>query len=186
MLVVNNQDQLNRILGQTEHALGRFDTTMTAVQDLVSDEELRVRLKQVLDQVPQVLTDASNLIGGLGRVAEEAEQNLVFLQGLMKPLGEQGPQIVSSLQRSLNRLDNVLGQLDEFGRAINNSEGSLGQFVHNPDLYQRLNNAAANVEELTFRLQPVVDDARVISDKLARNPGRLIRGAIGHQQSGLK
>ena len=90
------------------------------------------------------------------------------------------------MQRSLNRLDTVLAELDEFGKAINDSQGSLGQLVHNPDLYQRLNNAAANVEELTFRLQPVVDDARVISDKLARNPGRVIRGAIGRQQSGLK
>ena len=186
VLVVNNQDQMNRILGKTENALGRFDTTMTAVQELVSDEELRVRLKQVLDEVPQVLTDASNLIAGLGRVAEEAEQNLIFLQGLTKPLGEQGQELVSSMQRSLNRLDSVLGELDEFGKAINDSQGSLGQFVHNPDLYQRLNSAAANIEELTYRLQPVVDDARVISDKLARNPGRIIRGAIGRQQSGLK
>jgi phospholipid/cholesterol/gamma-HCH transport system substrate-binding protein len=186
VLVVNNQDQLNRILGKTEVALGRFDTTMTSVQDLVSDEELRVRLKQVLDEMPQVLSDASNLIAGMNRVAQEAEQNLVFLQGLTKPLGESGPDIVTSLHSGLNRLDSVLGELHEFAQTINDSQGSLGQLVHNPDLYQRLNNAAANIEELTFRLQPVVDDARVISDKLARNPGRIIRGAIGRQQSGLK
>jgi phospholipid/cholesterol/gamma-HCH transport system substrate-binding protein len=185
-VVVNNQDQLNRILGKTETALGRFDTTMTAVQDLVSDEELRVRLKQVLDQVPQVLSDASNLIAGMGRVADEAEQNLIFLQGLTKPLGQQGDEIVSSLQQSLTRLDTVLLELQQFSKAVNDSQGALGQFVHNPELYQRLNNAAANVEELTFRLQPVVNDARVIADKLARNPGRILRGAIGRPQSGLK
>jgi phospholipid/cholesterol/gamma-HCH transport system substrate-binding protein len=186
VLVVNNQDQFNRILGRTESALGRFDTTMIAVQELVSDEELRVRLKQVLDEVPQVLSDASNLIAGLGRVAEQAEQNLVFLQGLTKPLGEQGDEIVSALQRNMDRLDTVLLELQQFSKAVNSSQGSLGQFVHNPELYQRLNNAAANVEELTFRLQPVVEDARVISDKLARNPGRILRGALGRQQSGLK
>ncbi|MCA9150996.1 MAG: MCE family protein [Planctomycetales bacterium] len=186
VLVVNNQDQLNRIMGKTESAIGRFDTTMTAVQDIVSDEELRVRLKQVLDDIPQVLADASNLMNGLGRVATEAEQNMIFLQGLTKPLGERGDDLVTSLQQSIDRLDTVLIELQTFGKAINQSEGSLGQFVHNPELYQRLNNAAANVEELTYKLQPVVDDARVISDKLARNPGRILRGAIGPQQSGLK
>jgi phospholipid/cholesterol/gamma-HCH transport system substrate-binding protein len=186
VLVVNNQDQLNRILGKTEGALGRFDTTMTAVQELVSDEELRVRLKQVLDEVPQVLNDFSNMIAGLGRVADEAEQNLIFLQGLTKPLGAQGEELVSTLQRSLSRLDNVLAEIDGFSRTIGDSQGSLGQFINNPDLYQRLNNAAGNLEEITYRLQPVVDDARVISDKLARNPGRILRGAIGRQQSGLK
>jgi phospholipid/cholesterol/gamma-HCH transport system substrate-binding protein len=185
-VVVNNQDQLDRILGKTETALGRFDTTMTAVQDLVSDEELRVRFKEVLDEVPQVLSDFSNLIAGMGRVADEAEQNLIFLQGLTKPLGEQGGEIVSSMQQSLTRLDTVLLELQQFSKAVNDSDGSLAQFVNNPELYQRLNNAAANVEELTFRLQPVVNDARVIADKLARNPGRILRGAIGRQQSGLK
>lgn len=186
VLVVNNQDQFNRIVGKAEQAIGRFDTTMIAVQEIVSDEELRVRLKQVLEEIPQVLSDASNLISGMSRVADEAEQNLVFLQGLTKPLGDRGDDLVTSLQQNMDRLDEVLLELHQFSKAINDSEGSLGQFVHNPDLYQRLNNAAANVEELTFRMQPVVDDARVISDKLARNPGRVLRGAIGRQQSGLK
>jgi phospholipid/cholesterol/gamma-HCH transport system substrate-binding protein len=186
VVVVNNQEQLNRIMGKAESAMGQFDTTMTAVQGLVSDEDLRVRMKQVLDDVPQLLRDASSLMSGLNRVADEAEQNLVFLQGLTKPLGAQGEELVTALHENLDRLDTVLMELQQFGKAINSSEGSLGQFVHNPELYQRLNNAAANVEELTYRLQPVVNDVRVISDKLARNPGRIIRGAIGRQQSGLK
>jgi phospholipid/cholesterol/gamma-HCH transport system substrate-binding protein len=122
----------------------------------------------------------------MGRVADEAEQNLIFLQGFTRPLGDQGQQIVSSIQQNLDRLDETLSELQQFGNAINTSGGSLGQFVHDPGFYQRLNRAAENIEELTFRLTPVVDDARVISDKLARNPGRLLRGAIGRQQSGLK
>jgi phospholipid/cholesterol/gamma-HCH transport system substrate-binding protein len=185
-LVVNNQDQFNRIMGQTERALGRFDTTMTAFQEIVTDEELRSSLKQMLDETPVLFADARSLIAGLERVAGEAEENMKLLQGLTRPLGEQGDEIVSSLRSGLNRLDTVLLELQEFSDALNQSEGSFGQFVHNPELYQRLNNAAMNIEELTYRLQPVVDDARVISDKLARNPGRIFRGAIGHQQSGLK
>ena len=186
VLVVNNQDQFNRIVGRTEQALGKFDTTMTAVQEIVTDEELRVRVKQVLDDVPRVLSDASNLMAGLNRVADEAEQNLVFLQGLTRPLGERGEQLVASLEQRLDRLDAALVEFQQFGQALNSSEGTVGQLVHNPDLYHRLNAAAANLEELTYRMQPVVDDARVISDKLARNPGRVLRGAIGRQQSGLK
>jgi phospholipid/cholesterol/gamma-HCH transport system substrate-binding protein len=186
VLVVNNQDQFNRILGQTERAIGRFDTTMTAVQEIVSDEELRVRLNEVLERVPKVLEDASNMISGLGRVAEEAEQNMIFLQGLTKPLGEQGDEIVASLQKSLDRLDGVLMELKTFGESLNSSEGTIHQLVSNPDLYYRLNSAAENIEDLTFRMRPVVEDARVITDKLARDPSRILRGAIGKQQSGIK
>ena len=159
---------------------------MVAVQEVVTDEELMLKLKEALEQVPQVLADTSNLMNELGRVADEAERNLVFLQGLTKPLGDRGDEIASSLQSSLDRLDTVLLDMQQFSKAINDSEGSLGQFVHNPDLYHRLNSTAANIEEITFRLQPVVDDARVISDKLARDPSRVLRGAIGRQRSGLK
>jgi phospholipid/cholesterol/gamma-HCH transport system substrate-binding protein len=159
---------------------------MTAVQEIVSDEELRVRLNEVLERVPKVLEDASNMISGLGRVAEEAEQNMIFLQGLTKPLGEQGDEIVASLQKSLDRLDGVLMELKTFGESLNSSEGTIHQLVSNPDLYYRLNSAAENIEDLTFRMRPVVEDARVITDKLARDPSRILRGAIGKQQSGIK
>ncbi len=185
-LLVNNHDQLQRIMGKTETALDRFDTTMVAVQEMVTDEELRLQLKNVLEQVPQVLTDTSQVMAGLGRVADEAEKNLVYLQGVTRPLGENGEQIVSSVQQSLDRLDTVLLQLQQFSQAINNADGTLGKLVHDPDLYQHLNQAAVNIEELTFRMQPVVDDARVISDKLARDPARIFRGALGPQRSGLK
>ena len=184
--VVNNNDQFNRIIGKTEQALGRFDTTMVAVQDIVTDEELRARFKQFLDEIPQVLTDASNLMAGLGGVADEAEQNLVFLQGLTRPLGERGEQIVSNLQTSLSRLDATLLEFQAFSELLNGSQGTISELLNNPELYHRLNNSAANVEEMTYRLQPVIENLRTISDKLARNPGRILRGAFGPQQSGLK
>ena len=185
-LMINNNDQFNRIVGKTEQALGQFDTTMVAVQEIVTDEELRARFEQVLDEIPQVLADASNLMAGLGRVADEAEQNLAFLQGLTKPLGERGEQIATNLQTALSRLDATLLEFQAFSETLNGSQGSFGEFLNNPELYQRLNKSAANVEMMTYRLQPVIENLRVVSDKLARNPGRAFRGAFGPQQSGLK
>ena len=73
-----------------------------------------------------------------------------------------------------------------FGKALNRREGSLGQLVNNPDLYQNLNAAAANVEQLTRRLRPIVEDARIFTDKIARDPGVLgVRGAL-KKNSGIK
>ena len=79
-----------------------------------------------------------------------------------------------------------LNTIEHFRRAaigmddmVNNQSGSLFKMVHNPDLYDNLNNAAGNIKELTVQLQPVIHDARVFSDKIARHPETLgVRGAI--------
>jgi phospholipid/cholesterol/gamma-HCH transport system substrate-binding protein len=62
---------------------------------------------------------------------------------------------------------------------VNDHNGSLFQMVHNPDLYNNLNRAAGNINDLTVQFQPIVHDMRVFSDKIARHPETLgVRGAI--------
>ena len=43
--------------------------------------------------------------------------------------------------------------------------------IKDPELYQRLNSAAANLERLTVRLGPILRDVHVLTDKLSRDPG---------------
>ena len=50
--------------------------------------------------------------------------------------------------------------------------------MNDRQLYDRLNRAARNIDEVSERLKPIVDDARVITDKMARHPGVIIRDAI--------
>ena len=67
---------------------------------------------------------------------------------------------------------------NRFTRALNTSEGSLGQLINNPELYKNLNQAILNINCLTRELQPVVRDARVLTDKLARHPGAIVTDAV--------
>jgi phospholipid/cholesterol/gamma-HCH transport system substrate-binding protein len=51
--------------------------------------------------------------------------------------------------------------------------------MSDPDLYQNLNKAAQNIAQITCELRPIVSDARVFADKIARHPELLgVRGAI--------
>ena len=96
------------------------------------------------------------------------------------PLGERGEDDRRATStRALARLDNLLTEMSDFGRKLNSGEGSLGQLMRNPDLYQHLNAAAINIEQITCELKPIMADARVFSDKIARHPEVLgVRGAI--------
>ncbi len=79
----------------------------------------------------------------------------------------------------MQKLDRVMTELQTFSTSINDPNGSLGQLINNPELYQRVNSSVANIETLTRQLQPIVRDAREFSNKIARHPEILgVRGAI--------
>jgi phospholipid/cholesterol/gamma-HCH transport system substrate-binding protein len=191
--VTNNQAQMRRIMQKSEQAIDRFDLAMVAVNELVGDDPQRARLRDVVDEMPELLAEAretlksfQSMAARAESVAVRAEANLANLEGFTGPLGERGAELVENISTSIGQLDDVLAEMAEFGKALNNSEGSLGQFVHNPDLYQRFNRAAENIEQISVRLRPVVEDARIFTDKIARHPGVLTSGVLSPRQSGVK
>lgn len=186
-VLLENRDQFPRILNKTELALDRMDAALLSVQNLVGDDELNRQLKEALDGLPETITQSRLLIDELRSVAGRADRNLENLEGFTEPLGQRGEQLVANLEDTTENLNLLVSQLAQFGRRVNESEGSLGRIINDPDLYQNLNEAAANVRDLTARLRPIVEDARVFADKIARDPGRIgVKGALNRNQSGIK
>jgi phospholipid/cholesterol/gamma-HCH transport system substrate-binding protein len=68
--------------------------------------------------------------------------------------------------------------VNRFSRALNSREGSLGQMINNPELYNNLSQAAENINKLTRELQPVICNAKVFTDKIARHPGVIITDGL--------
>lgn len=193
-VIDNNQDQVRRILTKAEKGMDRFDETVDSINRAASsidtvfgDEELRISLQQALDVVPQLITDSTEVLDLLKGVAARADQNLRNLEGITEPFGERGLQFADAIQGGMEDLDTILSQLVVFTEAINNKEGSLGQLIHSRDLYDRLNDSAANIEHLSRRLRPIVEDARVFADKVARDPGRIgVKGILDRSRTGTK
>ena len=89
------------------------------------------------------------------------------------------------LDASVASLDELLRQLVTFSEALNNSEGSLGQFVHNRELYDSLNDAATRIEQATRMIKPIMQNVRTLTDKIARDPRQLgIKGALDRKPLG--
>jgi phospholipid/cholesterol/gamma-HCH transport system substrate-binding protein len=62
----------------------------------------------------------------------------------------------------------------------------VGQLVNNPELYNNVNNAVLQVNTLIKELRPIINDARVFTDKIARHPETLgVRGAL-ERNAGIK
>jgi phospholipid/cholesterol/gamma-HCH transport system substrate-binding protein len=178
-LFLSEDHTFERLVQKTETALDSFSTAMNNINDVMGDPNAREKLKATINEMPAVLADLRTSVQGIGTTLDSADRNLRNLEGLTRPLGERGEKMVSQLDSTIGRLDEVLSQAVTFTRALNESQGTLGRLVRDPLVYEELAQAAANVNRLTKELRPIVNDVRVFTDKIARHPEQLgVRGAL--------
>lgn len=189
-----DRERFGRMLQKTELALDRFGSAMASVDTIFGDEQLQQQLRESLADLPEIieqakltLEDTRKSMAGFEQVTLAATQNLENLEQFTRPLGERGERIIASVEDSAANLDALLAQLVHLTRSINERQGTLGRLVYEDDIYLRITETVANIEELTRKLQPIVNDARVFTDKIARDPSVLgVKGAIERRPTGLK
>jgi len=185
-LIGGNRDQFNRLLNKTESTLDAMQTSMTNVNQILGDNENRKNLHEALNELPKTLHEARDSFTMLQNTSKLADENLHNLEGITRPLGDRGEQIVHSFDSAIRRLDELLAQMVQFSRSLNSTQGSLGQLLNNQELYSELIEAAKSANDLIHDAKPIVDNAKVLTDKLARHPELLgVRGAVS-PSSGIK
>ena len=185
-LLVSNDDQINRIVSKTERALDTLQNSLGTMDSIFGDEQIQGNVRKLLTDLPVLFDDTRKTLGGITSLFESLENNSKNLEGLTKPLGDRGEELFNKVDSTVTHLDELLQQFVAFGKVLNDNEGSLGQIINNPDLYQHLTAAACNIEQLTRELKPIIRDARVFTDKISRHPETLgVRGAI-KKNSGIK
>ncbi|MBU6221117.1 MAG: MCE family protein [Planctomycetes bacterium] len=185
-MFLGEDDKFENMVRKTEAALDNFSVAMNNINDVMGDPKAREKMKAAIEALPEVLADLRTTVQGIGTTVDTADRNLRNLEGLTKPLGDRGGEMVAQIDRTIGRLDETLRQASLFTKALNESQGTLGKLVRDPQVYNDLAQAAQNVSKLTKDLRPIVDDVRVFTDKIARHPEQLgVRGALD-RRPGLK
>lgn len=188
-------DEMTVSMTEFQETMQVMSQTMNQVDALVSDP----RLKAAFDDVPALLSDARSTVQTatekliqFGGVVASAESNLRNLEGLTEPLGERGEELSQKVISAVENLDTVLADASSFVAAVTDSRGSLNRLLNDPELYDEVTRVVTNASVVLYnmdqrlqQLRPVINDLRVFSDKVAREPGRLIGGAV-NRGPGLK
>ncbi|HPP52638.1 MAG TPA: MlaD family protein [Thermoguttaceae bacterium] len=177
-ILKQNEDRINRMITMAEDSLTLSQRTFANLNKMIGDDQSRQQIAKAIEQLPELVASTHRAVEQLDRVLED-------VQGFTRPLGQRGPELVGRMEQTLSKLDATLGELQLFAQALNNNTGTLGQLVHNRELYDRLNSTIANLEAVSERLRPIVEDARIFSDKVARHPGVIVRDAV-RPQAGFK
>ncbi|MCS7304130.1 MAG: MlaD family protein [Thermoguttaceae bacterium] len=176
--LTENKPEIQEMVSIARQNLTLSKTTFENLNKMLGDEQSREQLARTIRQLP-------DLVGKTHQAMAQLESMLREVRSFTGPLGQRGPELTARLEASLTKLDATLDQLHLFAQALNNNTGTLGQLVHNRELYDRLNRTIGNLEEVSERLRPIVEDARIFSDKVARHPGILVRDAV-RPQAGFK
>jgi phospholipid/cholesterol/gamma-HCH transport system substrate-binding protein len=147
--------------------------------------QMRQRLRQGLEELPDAVREARITMQEFRDVLESAEKNFKNLEGFTEPLGRNGEGIAQSIVEAIEGLDKLVEEFTVLSQSLNSREGTLGQLIHDRQLYENVNRLVHNanqvvlqVNDLSLRLKPVVNDARIFMDKVAREPGRVVTGGL--------
>ncbi|MBX7168337.1 MAG: MlaD family protein [Pirellulales bacterium] len=167
-LVEGNREQFSRVADKLEVTLGSVESAAGGARQVLGDEELQENLRATIKEFPAVLQDFRDTIKQAQQSIASLERNLTNFEGLTRPLGERGEEIVGNIQQASSRFNSLLDELTQFTRSISQSQGSLGMLLNDQDLYHNLNQAAENLNYVLQETRPVLRDVRVVTDRVAR------------------
>ena len=202
-LLGNGDVNLEGVADQAARTLEEFQLAIQDVRRLINDPAIKTtteQLPELLDEAKtslqlaqesfQTLSAAGARFEEVGqtanRVAENAEQVVVNVERLTRPFGDRGEAIAGQALATLENLDRTLVQVEAFGKLLNQSDGTLRRFLEDDEFYWQIRRTVENVEQATARIRPILDDVRIFTDKIARDPRQLgVRGAITTTPNGL-
>lgn len=185
--------RIAQVLDEATLTLQDFRRTTNNFDQLLADDELRGQLGDALREFPGLMTDARGTLQRAGQtlanfdqVIASADRNLQNIEGLTAPLGERGEEISDLLISAIDNLDIVMKDLSRFAAALNKGEGLLGRLVKDKKLSDDVDLLMRNANVLVYNinervrtdLEPIMYNVKVFTDKIAREPGRIIRGAV--------
>ena len=182
-LIDSNQQGINRIVKQTDDATEQLRQLGHSANDVFGSQDAKARFQQTLNQVQEILAKTNTTEDRVNELVASLQKNSENLNKFTGALGDNGAAVISQLGQSAQKLDVVLAQMVKLTGTLNSKEGSLGQLINDPTLYQRINTTTENIEDLSRQLKPVLRNVNLLTDQLARHPEKLgLRGALERSQ----
>jgi phospholipid/cholesterol/gamma-HCH transport system substrate-binding protein len=170
-----------RLLDTAERSMANLSRAAESFDKFLNDPEI----KSTVREARMTMNDVRDVAQAVQAPIDAIDRNLKNLEGFTGPLGRNGEEVAKSLIQGMNGLSQIVEELTVLVNALNSRNGTIGRLIHDPAVYDNLNRLLCNsnlvvlrINELTLRLRPIVDDVRDFTDKIAREPGRLIGGAV--------
>jgi phospholipid/cholesterol/gamma-HCH transport system substrate-binding protein len=181
------RENLGQAVAELPEVLNEAQTTLQSTQKTFeSFEQVGQRFERVGAAAEKTVQNVDRTVDSIRDTVRSADNTIQNLEQITQPIAENSEALVQKVLKSLDDIDRTLIQVETFGTALNNSNGTLRRLLEDDDLYFEVRRTVENIEQATARLRPILDDVRIFSDKIARDPRQLgVRGALDKRPSGV-
>ena len=205
-ILTNEDSDIKKMVGdirqlsmKAEVAVDNVNGIFEQLNSTLTDPEFQDNMDELLQSIPPIfkevrvgINDFRTIIGGFAGVGEKVTENLENVTLFTESLGKTGPEIledvsggVKDIRTLIAKAEGVGGMLEKLQETLGNQEGTVGKLFNDSEAYDEALEAIRNVKKVTedikrvsVKLEPLMNDARHLTDKLARDPGGVIRGAL--------
>jgi phospholipid/cholesterol/gamma-HCH transport system substrate-binding protein len=172
-------------------------SSLSTLRKMLGNEENQAKLSEAVQQLPDTLRSMNRTFQATDKTLQEFTQRsptdgktpiermvgtIELTERTLRKFSESAepgkPAPADQIAYAMENIGEITNLMRTIMSRIEQGDGSLGALLNDRQLYDRLNRAARNVEQVSRDLKPIVDDARVISDKVSRHPGVILRDAI--------
>ena len=190
---------------KAEVAVDNVNGIFEQINSTLEDPEFQSNMDELVKSIPPIfkevrvgISDLRQVISGFTGVGEKVSENLDNVTRFTESLGETGPEVVDQIKGGVEDIRSLIAKAKGFEDTIaniqatfGNKEGTIGKLFNDSEAYdealkalRNFKDVSADVRRISIKLEPLMNDARHLVDKVARDPGGVIRGALQNKPVG--
>lgn len=153
--------------------IARIDRTLDGADQVLRDEDLKSQVKSVIARADATMGEAQNLVADLRRTAakvdgfvESADKTVKTVDAAALTAQQKVTELSDSAVATLRKAEDAAGKLAGALDQATNGQGTMGQLMNNPDLYNSLKDA-------TTRLDKALSEFQLLAEKFRTEGVRL-------------
>ncbi|MDR2171664.1 MAG: MlaD family protein [Planctomycetaceae bacterium] len=193
-------DRIDEVVAELQQTMLAIRTFSNQTNNLVNDPTLQRDVKQIINTLPAILNRSQKTFDNLENLLAEGQG---FIKRGNDSLGKidrvinnvtkitdkaqnDVPEIMDSLKITSIKLQSLFDELILIFKSLQNTEGTLGKILNDPEAYYKLTQTLDNVEQITHDvnlliktdIKPISTNLRAFSDEIARDPAIFIRNLV--------
>ncbi len=190
---------------KAEAALDNVDIFFEQIVATMEDPDVRSNFNELIKEIPSIfkevriaISDGRKVIGEFGGIGTKVNDNLDNITSFTESLGTTGPEVVEQINGGVKDIRALIAQAEGLGDTLEklqetfgNQNGTVGKLFNDSEVYDEALKTIRNIKEVSdevkrvsAKLEPLMNDARHLVDKVARDPGGVIRGALQNKPIG--